>query len=158
MFLGGKTEDVMQLRILGISQIWHKLLTWSQVTIIMTPSFFCLLFYFWGIHLFSLDLFWLVAKWKLCINYSFIVNGDGSMVWSRKPWLKPFVLTIICIINITLKVKFHVTKWHLYNWWFFFLLEQFVFTQLKMEDNKVQIQSYNRAETQKQLQTDTIKH
>ena len=41
---------------------------------------------------------------------------------------------------------------------FFFLLEQFVFTQLKMEDNKVQIQSYNRAETQKQLQTDTIKH
>ena len=105
MFLGGKTEDVMQPRILGISQIWHKLLTWSQVTFIMTPSFFCLLFYFWGIHLFSLDLFWLVAKWKLCINYSFIVNGDGSMVWSRKPWLEQFVLTIICIINITLKVN-----------------------------------------------------
>ena len=120
MFLGGKTKDVMQPRILGISQIWHKLLTWSQVTFIMTPSFFCLLFYFWGIHLFSLDLFWLIVKWKLCINYSFIVNGDGSMVWSRKPWLKPFVLTIICIINITLKVKFHVTKWHVYNWWFFF--------------------------------------
>ena len=123
MFLGGKTEDAMQPRILGISQIWHKLLTWSQVTFIMTPSFFCLLFYFWGIHLFSLDLFWLIVKWKLCINYSFIVNGDGSMVWSRKPWLKPFVLTIICIINITLKVKFHVTKWHVYNWWFFFFFD-----------------------------------
>ena len=41
---------------------------------------------------------------------------------------------------------------------FFFKLEQFVFIQLKMEDNKVQIQSYNRAETQKQLQTNTIKH
>ena len=151
MFLGGKTEDVMQPRILGISQIWHNLLTWSQVTFIMTPSFFCLLFYFWGIHLFSLDLFWLVAKWKLCINYSFIVNGDGSMVWSRKPWLKPFVLTIICIINITLKMACVQLV-------IFFLLEQFVFIQLKMEDNKVQIQSYNRAETQKQLQTDTIKH
>ena len=41
---------------------------------------------------------------------------------------------------------------------FFFKLEQFVFIQLKMEDNKVQIQSYNRAETQEQLQTNTIKH
>ena len=41
---------------------------------------------------------------------------------------------------------------------FIYLLEQFVFIQLKMEDNKVQIQSYNRAETQKQPQTNTIKH